>query len=122
MMLLAVLMVLAAATVQAQPVIDFATGNACCGGTITYNGTGGPLVGTNIPVGSIAGIFTPSNPTAFPLTGAVINFSTGNLASFDATTGLYTFASGGFLTINGALPAASIPAGTNLVTAPAVAA
>jgi hypothetical protein len=124
MMLLAVLMVLAAATVQAQPVIDFSTGTCCSGtpGTISYNGTGGPLVGANIAVGTVAGISTPTNVAVFPLTGAVINFSTGNLASFNSTTGVYTFASGGFLTISGGFPSASIPAGTNLVTAPAVAA
>src|SRR5436305_1115318 len=122
MMLLAVLMVLAAATVQAQPVIDFGTSGACCAGSISYNGTGGPLVGTNIAVGSVAGISTPVNVAVFPLTGAVINFSTGNLASFNSATGVYTFASGGFLTISGGFPTASIPAGTNLVTAPAVAA
>lgn len=87
---------------QASAIIDFTGG----GGTITYNGTGGALVGTNIGIfamqatGTAADGFKLVSGTCAGSIGC-LNFSTGNLLSF--SNGVYTFAGGGSIVITGSV-------------------
>ena len=60
--------------------ITFATA-ALAGGTLSYNGTGGPLEGVDIGITSITGEFTPLNSglaAALDCDDCVLNFTTGN--------------------------------------------
>lgn len=108
---------LTAGTARAEPV-DFSaclTGTPCIdfanltepGGTITYDGIGGPLVGMGIPILSIAGFSTPNNSwpdvPSTPVVNGQLNFATGPLAATDPLLG-YDFAGGGYFTITGAVP------------------
>jgi hypothetical protein len=74
------------------------------GGTLSYNGAGGPLVGTNIIFQEVIGVDTPLNDTTslfcWPV-NCVLNFTTGN----NVVEGppFYTFLGGGSLTLTGGL-------------------
>src|SRR5215213_1616148 len=59
--------VLMAAPAQAAPVIDFQTGLAGEGGTISWDGTN--LIGSNIPIGAVAIIGAPASNGVFTVTG-----------------------------------------------------
>jgi len=84
-----------------------ADGSIANSGSITYNGTGGPLVGTNIQYDTITGVETPANQgSTLAITGGKLNFTTGNFASSTSTT--WTFAAGGTITITGAVPSLGI--------------
>jgi hypothetical protein len=111
--------------------IDFSTGLAGAGGSVKYEGAGvmndSPLVGAAIRIGGVTGVGTPSNggpghqvTDATPPYGT-LTFTTGNFLSY--ASGIYTFAGGGSLTIEGGVPDAnnvppgnSIPANTLLLT------
>jgi len=102
--------------------IDFATGFATFqGGTVDYAGGNTPLIGTDIVIGLVRGIDTPANAgpahaVGGPLgTWGVLAFTTGNFGSFSG--GVYTFGSGGSLTITGTVPDAGINSNTVLVSA-----
>ena len=64
-------------------------------GSISYAGTGGPLVGSGISVDSVV---TDTGSTV-TCTNCFLNFSTGNLSSY--TAGDWDFAEGGTLTLTG---------------------
>jgi len=82
-------------------VIDFATGGSGGGGSVSYAGGPAPLVGVGIHIGQVSGFFTPSNNfVTAPVVGGLLQFTTGNFQNFNS--GIYTFGSGGGLTITGA--------------------
>lgn len=60
-------------------------------GTISYNGSGGPLVGTGIPVGTVKEIV--SN-TQYNLIGTFLNFTTGTLTGTNPVPPSWSFGGG----------------------------
>ena len=86
------------------------------GGTLSYNGTGGPLVGTNIVFQQVTGIGTPlENGTVLTCSpDCTLNFTTGN-NTVETATG-YVWAGGGTFTLTGTLfdGATEIASGTLL--------
>ena len=107
---------------SADITIDFATGFADSqGGTISYAGGVTPLIGEHIVIGLVRGIDTPSNAGPAHAVGgslggwAGLDFTTGNFISFSGN--LYTFGSGGALTITGTVPDAGINTDTLLLNA-----
>jgi hypothetical protein len=70
------------------------------GGTLSYNGTGGPLVGTNIRFDFIKGVDTPLNAgVELTCDNCTLNFSTG-LNTYESTS-TYMWTGGGSLTLTG---------------------
>ena len=91
----------AQAASAAPTIIDFATGSANIGGSISYAGGATGLVGSGIGIGQVSGNFTPSNNfITSPVTGGTLQFTTGAFSGFSG--GVYSFGSGGFLNITGA--------------------
>jgi hypothetical protein len=94
------------ACLTGTPCIDFGNTRQP-GGTISYDGEGGPLVGQGVPILSIAGLSTPAN--SWPATGTLtvvdgqLNFATGELVESRPSFG-YEFGAGGYFTITGAVP------------------
>jgi hypothetical protein len=86
------------------------------GGTISYDGAGGPLVGTDIIFQQVIGVDTPLNNTTslfcWPV-DCVLNFTTGN----NVTEGppIYTFLGGGSLSLTGGLNTAADGSGVQVV-------
>lgn len=80
--------------------------NAPTSGSVSYAGTGGGLVGSNIDVDSIVGASTPlnSNVTSTCLT-CVLNFTSGSLSNSGGpnpnNNGWWRFSGGGSITITG---------------------
>ncbi len=61
---------------QAAPLIDF--DQVVDGGSLSYNGTGGALIGTDISFDLVQGIDTPSEAgTELDCIGCLLNFETG---------------------------------------------
>ena len=85
--------------------IDFSTGVGTDLGTLSYAGGTNPLIGTNILIGAVTSVNTPSNAavTAF-ITSGLLSFTTGNFVSYDAATQTYTFGPDGTITITGSGP------------------
>jgi hypothetical protein len=79
-------------------------------GTLTYNGTGGPLVGTGIGFQTITPSATDPPPfnagTSLGCGGCMLNFTTGN--NISEGPALWTFAGGGTFTLTGTIPALGI--------------
>lgn len=79
------------------------------GGAVSYDGAGGPAVGSNIIFQTLQGLGTPANAGAggqlycFP--DCVASFQTGDFFGMDGST--YVFKSGGFFTVTGDLYTAS---------------
>jgi hypothetical protein len=86
------------------------------GGTISYDGAGGPLVGTDIVFQQVIGVDTPANSGTslfcWPV-NCLLNFTTGD----NLTEGppIYTFAGGGSLTLTGGLNTAIDGSGVQVV-------
>jgi hypothetical protein len=76
-------------------------------GEISYDGAGGPLIGSDLTIGFVAGFFTPQNAESFPVVGGQLNFTTGLFAGSSPGQG-YVFEGGGSFRITGAVPAAGI--------------
>jgi len=105
----AIAMASMAATASAAPVIDFSTGLAGNGGTITD--VGGTLIGTNIPIGAITfGDTTLNNGLVTTVQGTAIG--TGGLlyGDFDFNTATGQFS------IVGCVASLLIPCNTTLAT------
>jgi hypothetical protein len=117
---LLVILGLAATPAQATEIIDFGTGGAGAGGTISYAGGSSSLIGSNILIATVTGTNTPLNSgSGYAVTGTnagfgSLDFTTGAYTSY--SSGVYTFASGGTFTITGAVVAAGINSVTNLLT------
>ena len=86
------------------------------GGTLSYDGVGGPLVGTNIIFQQVIGVDTPANGGTslfcWPV-NCLLNFTTGD----NITEGppIYTFGGGGSLTLIGGLNTAIDGSGLQVV-------
>ena len=91
--------VLLAAPANAAPVIDWNTGGAGEGGTISWDGTN--LVGSEIPLGFMSIVNAPTGNGVYPVTGTASGQGGGGFASLDFNTG-----AGGdnFITIMGCVP------------------
>ena len=68
--------VLATGQAQAAPIIEFSTGSAGQGGTITWDGTN--LKGSDIPIGAVTISGAPSNNGTFLVTEGHLYFDTGS--------------------------------------------
>jgi hypothetical protein len=91
---------------QALTTLDFTVPGSNPGASIFYDGLGGPLVGTGITITEVLGKNTPlHNGTLLPITGGVLNFTSGNLTSSALTpVPSWSFGSGGTITISGGIP------------------
>lgn len=76
--------VLMAGSAQAATVIDFQTGNAGVGGSITWDGTN--LIGANIPIGSVTIFGAPTGNDRYDVTGTAISTEPGFFGSLDFNT------------------------------------
>lgn len=93
-------------------------------GSISYDGTGGGLIGTNIEVDNVVGLATPAYANVTSLcVSCVLNFTTGAfLNAGGANTnnnGWWGFGSGGSITITGGVQlqgATDIPLGSTLLS------
>jgi hypothetical protein len=115
-------MALLPAPAQAGPILDFNLG-APTGGSISYDGSGGSLLGSGIAVDTVIGLATPTNPgSLIDLFGATLDFSTGAFSGSNSSG--WDFGSGGTITLtggvdlngNGVQDAGDIPLGTPLLT------
>jgi hypothetical protein len=85
------------------------------GGTVSYDGAGGPAIGDDILFQSIQGLGTPLNDgVTLTCDGCLLDFTTG--ANLSEGPALWNFSSGGTITVTGAVPALGIPAGTTLLS------
>jgi len=89
--------VLMAAPAQAATVIDFQSGLAGTGGTITWDGSN--LIGSNIPVGVVVVSDAPTNNGVFTVTGT----ATGSGGSGFGSLNFNTNSDGNFLSITGCI-------------------
>jgi len=89
------------ALADAVPMLDFGI-TAPTAGTISYDGNGGPLIGSGISVDSVVGLNTPLNSgVTLTIAGGILNFTTGGLTG--ATSDTWSFGGGGnsFISITG---------------------
>jgi hypothetical protein len=89
--------VLMAVPAQAAPVIDFTTGLAGVGGTISWDGTN--LTGANIPVGAVSIIGAPTNNGSYEVTGT----TTAQRPGFYGTLSFNTAPDNNFISIAGCI-------------------
>ena len=100
-----------ASAAWADPIIDFGTGSAGAGGTLSYAGGSSPMVGANVPIGFLIGLDTPVNDGGYFTVGdglnpGLLNFTTGSYQGY--SDGLYHFGPGGSFEIAGNVPDAGI--------------
>ena len=98
----AVATILMAAPASAATVIDFSSGLAGEGGTISWNGTN--LIGSNIPIGAAAIVDAPLNSGVYLVNGLVPAQNTGFYGSLNFDTGVAS----NFVNISGCIPGLSI--------------
>jgi hypothetical protein len=98
----------------AIPAIVFDTNPGGAGGTLTYDGAGGPAIGTDIVFVNLSGVDTPANAgVTFDCVGCTLAFTTGvNLDEGPS----WLWAGGGSFTLTGSVPALGLGAGTVLLT------
>lgn len=103
-----------AAPAHATPSLDFnISAHSPSVGSISYAGGANPLVGAGILVDTVTGLSTPQNSgTVLALSNAYLNFTSGNLATFDAST--WFFSGGGNIQIVGDIPALGLTGATLL--------
>lgn len=99
--------VLAAGTAQAAPVIDFQTGGAGAGGTISWDGTN--LVGNNIPIGLANIVGADQNNGSFVVSGLA---SAQNGTSF-GDLDFNTSSGNNFITLSGCIAGLGVGGFTN---------
>lgn len=105
-----------AAIAEQVPIISFDTGPAGGGGTISWAGSGAPLIGQLIPIGVVTGVDTPI-PQSPELVGeGFLSFTTGPHIGFDPVLNVHTFSGGGNLTLTGSIPTAGIPQPVTLLS------
>lgn len=95
-------------------------------GSISYDGTGGGLIGSNIEVDNVVGLSTPAHAGVTSLClSCVLNFTSGSLTGAGgpppsgANNGWWQFGSGGTITIMGGVQlqgATDIPLGSTLLS------
>jgi hypothetical protein len=98
----AIAAVLMAAPAQAATVIDFSTGLAGEGGTISWDGTN--LIGSNIPIGAVSVTGAPTANGVYAVTGT----ATGQGAGFFGSLDFNTNPDNNFITLSGCIPGLSI--------------
>ena len=99
----ALVFLLAPISARADAILDFGIG-APTTGSISYNGSGGPLVGSGIQVDNVVGLGTPANDgSSLTITDGVLNFTSGDFVSYDAGTNVWTFGGGGSIAIEGCI-------------------
>jgi len=89
-------------------------------GTISYGGGGGALIGSNIEVDNVVGLFTPANSNVTSVCfSCLLNFNSGNLSgSGPQNGGWWSFGSGGTISITGGVQlqgGTDIPSGSTLL-------
>ena len=94
--------VLMALPAHAATVIDFQTGLAGEGGTISWDGTN--LIGSNIPIGAVAISGAPTNNNVFVVSGTASGQGGSNFGSLSFNTS----PDNNFITISGCVPGLSI--------------
>jgi hypothetical protein len=94
--------VLMTGTAQAATVIDFSTGLAGEGGTISWDGTN--LIGSNIPIGAVAITGAPVNNGVYAVTGTATGQGTGGFGSLSFNT----TPENNFVTISGCIAGLSV--------------
>jgi hypothetical protein len=87
-------------------------------GTISYGGSGGALIGSNIEVDNVVGLSTPANANVTALcVSCALNFTTGLLSNAGGpnqnNNGWWSFGSGGTITITGGV---QLQGGTDIVS------
>jgi hypothetical protein len=110
-MAVAMATLLAVGSAQALPTvnIDQGTGGGQAGGTLSYDGLGGPLVGTNIGFGVLNAVDTVANQGVplFCVPNCTLNFETGanvtENVTISGTLSQWTWGAGGFFTVEGQL-------------------
>jgi hypothetical protein len=112
---------LAAAPAAAVPTINFDQGGGAgqAGGTLAYDGEGGPLVGTNIGFGVLAGFETAANAGVplFCVPDCTLTFETGaNTAEGTVGGGAWTWDGGGSFVVEGTLNTVADGTGTEVAT------
>ena len=108
------LLLLVPSAALAIPTITFDTTPGGAGGTLTYDGAGGPAVGTDIMFVNISGSDTPANSgTTLACVGCSLAFTTG--ANIDEGPS-WLWAGGGSFTLTGSVPALGLGAGTVLLS------
>ena len=98
----AVAAVLMAAPAYAAPVIDFQTGLAGEGGSISWDGTN--LIGSNIPIGAVSITGAPSNNGVFAVTGT----ASGQGGTTFGSLSFNTSPDNNFITLSGCIPGLSV--------------
>lgn len=86
-------------------------------GTISYNGTGGPLVGSGISVNTVTGVSTAANSsTALSIVGGLLGWTTGPLTGTTSSTWSFGGGAGSSLTLTGGITSLGIASGTTLLS------
>src|SRR5215208_1089568 len=98
----AVAAVLMAVPAQAAPVIDFQTGMAGEGGTISWDGTN--LIGSNIPIGAVAITGAPASNGVFAVSGT----ASGQGGTTFGSLSFNTSPDNNFVTLSGCIPSLSV--------------
>jgi hypothetical protein len=100
-------------TARAEPVLQF-NDPIARGGTIVYDGAGGPATGTDILLQNIVGVDTPkNNGAALACLGCTLSFTTG--ANISEGPDIWGFAQGGSFQLTGSVPGAGIIAPALLI-------
>ena len=94
--------VLMAGSAQAATVIDFTTGLAGEGGTISWDGTN--LIGSNIPIGAVSIVGAPTGNGVFVVSGTASGQGGTNFGSLNFNTSADT----NFVTISGCIGALGV--------------
>lgn len=89
---------------QADGIIDFGM-ESLTSGVISYDGIGGPLVGTDIQVDNVIGIDTPFHAgiPSLEISGGLLNFATGNFDGAGTSPSSWNFLPGGEITLTGSI-------------------
>jgi hypothetical protein len=99
--------------------VDQGTGGGQSGGTLTYDGAGGPLIGGGIGFGVLAGFDTAANAGTplFCVPNCTLGFQTGaNTAEGTVGGAAWTWAGGGSFVLEGTLNTAADGSGTEIAS------
>jgi hypothetical protein len=101
-------------TALAIPSIVIDTNPGGAGGTLTYDGAGGPAIGTDIVFVNLSGVDTPANAgVTLDCVGCTLAFTTG--ANLDEGPS-WLWDGGGSFVLTGSVPALGLGAGTTLLS------